>query len=288
MAIITFWNDSREQSGKTMAAVAVATSMAIEKNSKILLVSTGLDDMTIRNCFWGDDATKNAKIFGGKMSNIAVENGIEGLLKLVTSNKLTPSIITDYTKVVFKDRLEVLCSPSNFTKQSIDSKIAYLRNMEQHYIELIKTASQYYDIVLVDLDKMLSTKTREEILRLSNVNIYVLSQKMESLNRFIELKEEEENLFKNRCIPVIGKYDNRFKYNSKNIARYLKEKKELDLIPLNLLYMGAAEEASVVDLFLRLRNVKDKTDENYIFIECITNLTNKIIKKIQEMQMRTR
>ena len=40
MSIITFWNDSRDQAGKTLAAMAVATTMAIERNSKILLIST--------------------------------------------------------------------------------------------------------------------------------------------------------------------------------------------------------------------------------------------------------
>ena len=30
MSIVTFWNNDREQSGKTLTAVAVATKMAIE------------------------------------------------------------------------------------------------------------------------------------------------------------------------------------------------------------------------------------------------------------------
>ena len=45
-----------------------------------------------------------------------------------------------------------------------------------------------------------------------------------------------EDLYKNRCIPVIGKYDSKIKFNSRNIARYLGEKKEFDLVPLNQLY----------------------------------------------------
>ena len=39
MSVVTFWNDDREQSGKTLSAVAVATMMAIERNFKILLLS---------------------------------------------------------------------------------------------------------------------------------------------------------------------------------------------------------------------------------------------------------
>ena len=39
---------------------------------------------------------------------IDTENGIEGIAKIARSNKLTPEIITNYTRVVFKDRLEVI------------------------------------------------------------------------------------------------------------------------------------------------------------------------------------
>lgn len=40
MAIITFWSESKKGTGQTMSAVAVATSMAIEHNYRILLIST--------------------------------------------------------------------------------------------------------------------------------------------------------------------------------------------------------------------------------------------------------
>ena len=38
MSIVTFWNNDREQSGKTLTSVAVAVQMAIERNYKILSV----------------------------------------------------------------------------------------------------------------------------------------------------------------------------------------------------------------------------------------------------------
>jgi len=289
MSIITFWNDGKEQSGKTLTSVAVATRLSIERNSKVLLISTSLADPTIKNCFWGEEQSKNAALFNNiKASNVAVENGVEGLLKLVTSNKLTPSIITDYTKVIFKGRLEVLAGFSGSDLKTQEDNLEEFRKIESCYIDLIKTANQYYDVVIVDLEKMMSTKVKQEILRISNVNVYVMSQKMESINRYKKLKQQGEVGIKNSCVPVIGKYMANFKYNLKNIARYLGEKKEFDCVPLNFLYMGAAEETDVVDLFLKLRNIKDKTDENYIFMQCVLDLTNNIMKKLQEMQMRMR
>ena len=286
MSIITFWNDGREQSGKTLASVAVATRMAIERNSKILLVSTSIADNTIYNCFWGSEKQKKTNMFAPQSSDVAVETGIEGLFKLLTSNKLDASIITDYTNVVFKNRLEVLVGPSGSIARSLEGNLEDFKKYENFYTELIRIANQYYDIVIVDLDKMVNMKLKENILKMSDVNVFVLSQKLESIERYRELKQKNGDLIKNRCVPVIGKYMSKYKYNSKNIARYLQEKKEFDVLPYNLLYMGAAEEAGVVDLFLKLKNIKDKNDENYIFMQNSLDLTNNILKKLQDMQMR--
>ena len=288
MSIVTFWNDEREQTGKTLTAVAVATRMAIECNYKILLISTSFQDPTIKNCFWEDEGQKNLKLFGGKTNNIAVENGIEGLLKLMAANKLTPSVITDYTKVIFRGRLEVLNGPAGIKENSYDTNYEEYKKIENNYIELIRMANQYYDMVLVDLEKTMTTETKEEILRISNLNIMVFSQKRASLDRYRELRDKNEEIMEIKTIPVVGKYTSHSKYNIKNIMRYLGERKEINVIPFNLLYFEAAEEAGVTDLFLRLKNIKDKTDENYIFMQEVFKLMDRITNRLQELQMKMR
>lgn len=288
MAIVTFWNDDREQTGKTLTAVAVATRMAIERNYKILLISTSFQDPTMKNCFWGNEVQKNLKLFGGKINNIAVENGIEGLLKLITSNKLTPSVITDYTKVIFRGRLEVLNGFEGTKGNSFEMNYEEYKKVEKCYIELIRMANQYYDMVLVDLDKTMGKEVKEEILKISNVNVMVFSQKKAGLDRYKELRDSNQEINSPKTIPVVGKYTRHSKYNVKNITRYLDEKKEIDVIPFNLLYFEAAEEAGVTDLFLKLKNVKDTSDENYIFMQDVLKLMEKIIKRLQELQMKMR
>lgn len=288
MSIITFWNDTREQTGQTYTAVAVATRMAIERNYKTLLISTSVNDSTIKKGYWGENSDIASKILNARTSTVAVENGIEGLFKLLASNKLTPSIITDYTKVVFKGRLEVIPGYTSTENATEQSNLEYIKKLENSYLELVKTANEYYDIVIVDLDKRLSKNIKEQILKLSEVNVLVLAQKMESLNKYNELKNKKDDWAKNRCIPVLGKYIKDYKYNSKNIARLLQEKNELSVIPFNLQYVGSMEEGKVVDMFLKLRNIKDKTDENYIFMEATLKLNNVILKKMQDMKMKMR
>lgn len=288
MSIVTFWNDDREQSGKTLTSVAVATRMAIERNYKILLISTSFLDPTIKNCFWGNEVSRNLKLFGGKINNIAVENGIEGLSKLITANKLTPDVITDYTKVIFKGRLEVLNGFNGMKDADEMTNIKTYEKIAEGYVDLIRTANQYYDMVLVDLDKTIFAGIREKILEISNVNVMVFSQKKESLDRYIKYKENASSGELNKLVPVIGKYMDQSKYNLKNIMKYIGERKEINVVPFNMLYFEAAEEAMVTDLFLRLKNVKDTSDENYIFMQDVLNLTDKIIKRLQELQMKMR
>lgn len=291
MSIVTFWNDDREQTGKTLTSVAVATRMAIERNYKILLLSTSFQDPTLKNCFFENEIQKTLKIFGGKSNNIAVENGIEGLSKLITSKKITPTVITDYTKVVFKGRLEILCGYVGTQDKTQAENYEDYKRLEECYIDLIRNANLYYDMVLVDLDKNLEPNVKSEILRISNLNVFVFTQRLESLNKYNALKESESEILGPKTISVIGRYDRRSKYNQKNITKYLNEKKDLYFIPFNLLYFEAAEEAGVADLFLKLdrNNMKeDRLDDDYVFREAVTELVDKIIKRLQELQKRLR
>ena len=107
MAIVTFWGTGKEQWGRTMAVAAVATNMAIERNKKILVLSASSNNETLKNCYWSESVEKKSSIFR-PVNGVELDSGIEGLAKIIQSKKVSPELITDYTKVVFKDRLEVL------------------------------------------------------------------------------------------------------------------------------------------------------------------------------------
>ena len=285
MSIVTFWNDTREQVGKTLSAVAVATQMSIQHNLKVLLISTSYADSTMKNCYWTDTIQKKLKLFE-KGNNIAVESGIEGLSKLVKSNKIQPSIITDYTKVIFKGRLEVLSGFEGSNDDTEEENFKKYQEMNECFPELIQLANQYYDMVLVDVDNQLNSATKKEILSISNLNVLVITQRLASVNHYREQKEKNKELLTLKNITAIGKYSKATKYNLKNIVRYLGTKEEFSLVPYNTLFYEAAEEAGVPDLFLRLRKMSDTNDDNYFFISETLNLTNKIVTRLKELQKR--
>ncbi len=59
MAIITFWNEQKKQTGKTMSTVAIATYMAIEHNARTLIVSTDSNQEKFKDVFGKRKKKKN-------------------------------------------------------------------------------------------------------------------------------------------------------------------------------------------------------------------------------------
>lgn len=278
MSIVTFYNSSIEQTGKTMSIAAIATYMAIEHNYRILVISTTNRDDPLKECFWVTKKKKrNLGIFGPNAA-LEVETGVEGLVRVIRSNKISPDIITNYTKVVFKDRFEILLGckipPSDGTV------------IEKFYPSIIKAANQYYDIVFVDLDENVDEETRKTIIYDSDIVVINLSQRLRSINKFIELKSKNQILASQKSLILVGRYDRYSKYNSKNISRYLGEKNQVLTIPYNTLFFEATEEAGVPDLFLKFRNNLDSEDRNAFFIEEIKRASENIIYRLQDLQMK--
>lgn len=270
MSIVTFWGTGKEQVGKTLAVVAIATNMAIEHNKKILVVSASYNNDTLKNCYWTEENTKKNSIFRPK-NGIELDNGIEGLAKMVQSNKVSPEVITDYTKVVFKDRLEILLGFDERTSSSSEE-------VAQIYFEIVQLASEYYDMIFVDLDNEISLVATDGILNNSDLIIAMTSQKIASI---VKLQQKKAQLPQSKVMLLVGKYDRKSKYSIKNLSRMIKQKKEILAIPYNTLYFEAAQEGKVPDLFLRLRRIEDKNDGNAFFIEQVKRATQEIIEKIE-------
>ena len=288
MSVITFVNNRKEETGKTLSLVAIATNMAIENNEKILIISTPNKESKINSCFFEDTEVKKMRlgIFGQNMSALDTEAGIDGLAKMLRSNKLNPDMITNYTKVVFKDRLEVLLGKNKSeSNQNIEEKVQSSPiEIADEYVEIVKIANQYYDKVFVDLDYNLNQDIREQIIDQSDLIILNSSQNYKSLKELKENKENNKLLKSPRTLLLIGRYDKYSKYNVKNITRYLGEKNKVLTVPYNTLYFEACNEAGVPDLFLKLKKMYDLDDRNAIFMEEIKRASENIIYRLQELQ----
>lgn len=273
MSIITFWNNGKEQTGKTLSIAAIATHLAIEHNYRVLVITTGYKDNSLDNCYWRQtNEKKNNRGLFGPNTNTAMEEGIAGLARIMKSNKLSPEQITNYTKIVYKDRLEIL--------PTFKGERDEYEDLRRYYPDIITLANSYYDLVFVDLDKQVHDDIVDTILEGSNLIVANLSQRLTTINDFIQIREEKPILKSKKALILIGKYDKFSKYNIKNISRYLGEKNKVSTIPYNTLFFEASEEAEVPDLFLKLRNVGED-DRNGFFLAEVKRTVDNIIYRLE-------
>ena len=277
MSVVTFWSNGEEQTGKTLSMIAIATYMAIEHNYRVLVISTGYKDSTLDRCFWKEaKKKKNLGLFGPN-TNIAMESGLEGIEKIMRSNKLSAENITNYTKIIFKNRLEIL--------QTFKGNKDEYESLKKIYPELINLANQHYDLVFVDMDRELEGEISKKILNNSNLIVANITQRLESINKFIELKNKEAIFNSKKTTILIGRHDRFSKYTAKNISRYMGEKNNVLTIPYNTLFFEACEEAGVPDLFLKLRKI-DLEDRNGDFMAEVKRAADNIIYRLQDLSVK--
>lgn len=275
MAIISFWSNGKTETGKAAAMAAITTFLAVQHNFKILVLDTKYNDHFYQDCYWHEDKTLKRIYNQGTKINIA--SGLSGLTKAILSNKTSPEIITNFTKVVFKDRLEVL-TDTDIVKSDYDESKKVLKDIAQ-------IASRYYDLVFIDIDSNLDYYTTNSLLDISDIVVANISQKIRQINAYIKEKKENKVIKKKTVIPLLGKFDENSKYSAKNVSRYLKEREIISTIPYNTLFFEACNEGEVADFFIKFRKINPK-DRNALFLQEVKNTAERIIIKLQELQMR--
>lgn len=282
MAIIAFWSDEEKETGQTMSIVALSTYMAIKHNYRILNVDTSFRDQTLENSFWNlSKEEKLVKKIVQDQNQLGVESGVEGLLKMIRSNRIESRIVPNYTRVVFKEKLDVLCPPKT-------NKYDAYKEIAEKYTTIIQVANRSYDLVFVDISKMLPKSQVKQILEISDIIIVNISQRLKIIDEFLKLRMENEFFKKNNIMINVGRYDHYSKYNIKNLTRYMGEKKDIHAIPYNTLFFEACSESNVTELFWRLSDIleTDPEDRNALFIKEIDRLSKDLLYKMQELQLK--
>lgn len=269
MAIITFWNDGKVETNQSMTIAAVATTLAINYDYKILIVNTKNNDKSLEHAFEAKN-TINSRFSKGKMD---LATGISGVVKAIASNKTSPEIITNYTKIILKN-LELL-TENNTDEEEFDRYKKYIK-------DILKLANRYYDVVLVDLEGNIEEQKIKEILEMSTIKVATLVQNVNVLDNYIKQKETNLILQEKNWIVSIGKYDDKSKYTIKNVSKYIKEKK-VHGIPYNTMFAMDAPEGKVADYIIRFKRVK-QTHLNAEFIGSVDKEAEEIVNLVKEGQ----
>ena len=199
MPIVTFWSNTKKETAQTLSMLAIASYMSVEKNSRILMVDVNTNDKTIQNAYFNEQDTSTRKVIkklsGGRMD---IGSGIDGLSKLLASGKNSGESITNYSQIIFKGRLEVILSYIS----GVESDIQRVRNT---YKDLVRLANQQYDYVFVDLPKGLGDPVTEEILAISDVIVFNITQRQSDIDNYVSLKMDNPIFKANNVLPLIRK-----------------------------------------------------------------------------------
>lgn len=278
MAIVSFWNALEKENGQTSSIIAIATHMAIEHNYRILVVDGTFNDKTIEKAFWKEKKPSKAlqELTGGK---IDISSGAEGLVSAVASNKAAPETVTNYTRIVFRNRLDVLLGLKTEIKEEHEHSMML-------YKDLILLANKYYDLVLVDLTKGLSKPSTKAILENSNIIAYTMPPNLPNIDYYRKLRETNYPLVSgNKVLPLLSKSDEDSSYNVKNATRYIKEKKKIANVPYNVRFMEATNEARTAEFFTKAKLSKASFEVNGNFYNEVEHTCNVIIEKIKELNI---
>lgn len=280
MSVIGFWSGSNKETGQTASIAAVATQMALEHNYKILLIDATFDDDSLERCYWNTKSSKKDVTQKLNKGKIDISSGAEGLVSAVASNKATPEIVSNYTRVVFRGRLDVLCGLKTAIPEEFSKSLML-------YKDLINTANKHYDMVLVDLEKTLRFPTTKALLETCSVIVYDITKGLKQADDYLEnMAKHADILKKEKVIPVLLNEDENAVYNTKNVTRYLGLKKDIPTIPYNPVYLKASNEAGVSNFFIT--NVKSKGSKfataNSKFVDSVDNVCIKILDKLKELK----
>ena len=278
MPIITFWNNSRKQIGQTVAVSTIATYIAAEKNYKVLLMSSDYNDNSMENAFGTVKLNTSLAKKLGRENEIDLANGIEGLITLSESNRLTPESIKNYTKIIFTDRLEVLYTPKNIKAEDIDG-------LFETYKKIINNANKYYDLVFVDLSKGIRNKQTLDILRMSDIVVLNVEQGDQNLSKLLEKIEKTNLINRDQMLIMMDRYDPESKYNTKNISRTIWKGKPVYAVPYITQLFEACLESSLPELILKIRRIDDKGKISN-FLNEMNKASEGIIYKLKELQMK--
>ena len=277
MPVVSFWNPvETSQAATTSSIAAVATMLPAKCKYRTLITQTHYSDFSLESAFFNMDK------LGNKGALDIADTGVDALDRLLRSNKLSPESIPNYAKPIYKgERLELLYGTF---KNDLDS---YSRILETFPI-IVDYASQFYDIVFLDLNKGSSNQEIMKILQKSDLIVLTMSQSMINLKKTFKAMDTLKILQEKPIIPVIGKYDRFSDFSDMNIKRVFNYKKgRLYTIPYNTKFFDACNKGELRSFIATNINADPALDRNGFFINetgklvdaILNNLSSKLIDR---------
>ena len=173
MAKIVFWSPEEGKTGCTHVAIAVSSLMGITHKTSSLLIDANSNAKKIASSYTMYEDLINANSFND--TNL----GMNAIMRLIKSNKLSPDIIQNYSKPVLKGRLDILYSAiANTTTDARENLLSKPL--------ITKNAYEVYDLVFIDLPKTTTDDSAIRVMEQADIIVCVIPQEIEKLSNSLK------------------------------------------------------------------------------------------------------
>lgn len=255
MQQINIWSPYH-QTGTTSISIILSTYIAINYNLRCLIAHNQYSRSNLECAFI--DGSKENEDF------ITLE-GIDALEIAAKSNKLTKEEIWNSTRLLIKNRLELLYG-SKKQREELNETIFYI----------LACAKQAYDLTFIDVSSGINNKVTDMAMRTADLIVVNLNQNLKVLDDFFTRKIYHNELDSRKYIIVLNNYDTRSKYTTKYIKKLYNFKDDIFAIPKCVDYMDSHNDHKVLD-FMISNNDTCSSEEDYNFLNQIKNISLKVL-----------
>jgi hypothetical protein len=177
------------------------------------------------------------------------EGGWDAVERLHISGSLGKHNLKDYAKPLLRDRLDLLTGRINQMERTPKEHIETLK-------ALLEVANEYYDMVLLDVDREGMDAT--VLLAQADYVVVNLTQNMRDLELFFE-HIKPDNLSNQNMHVVINKYDPQARATLNNIRRRFRYKGSISIVPYTTAFLDAVNRRDTAT-YLQLEGLSDSRD----------------------------
>ncbi|MDO7904923.1 hypothetical protein Q5741_00680 [Paenibacillus sp. JX-17] len=220
MSMVVFWSPVQGRSGSSTLALASALTLGFRYRIRQLLTHLGCR---------GNGPEQGLSLAGGTGTDNPdyhfSNHGWDAMQRMYLSRSLTKYNFCSYTLPMLEERLDVLMGieSADFRYQTDNPALVNT---------VMDTASQYYELVIVDLGSGMLLQEKElNVMKKADLVVVSLTQNTSDLDIFFSQEQWPEMLAEKEQLYTIPKYDITSRFTAANIRRRYDVKQPIYTVP---------------------------------------------------------
>lgn len=259
---IAFWSTMHGQTTTTSNLIAISSLIALEYRLKLLVTHNHYERSTL------ESSLLDRRLLETELTELS-DAGIDALSRFIRFNSLDQDNIQGYTTTLIKNRFDLLMGTKNVNKD------LYYSDLNTIITTILNSAKEYYDLLCVDVAAGANALS-EKIMDNADLVVVNLNQNLSVLDDFFSGKYpniQEKGYF------ILSLYDDKSRYNLKNICRRYKIGDNISVIPYCREYADACNEGKALEFMMR-NQLASQADYAYPFIEEVRKSAKHILERV--------